>query len=100
MDLNGPSFVDWHGISSVGKWVGLFLQQERWRHQSNAEQGCCHLMNPLLAGSWTSSLAANRARADQLSSDDGAVRCEGPMSANSAMRTKMTRRSQLASSPE
>jgi hypothetical protein len=42
MDLNGPSFVDWHGAYPRSGGVGLSPQQERRRRQSNAAPGCCH----------------------------------------------------------
>jgi hypothetical protein len=56
-----------------------------------------HLVNPL-GRKQHHSRAANRARAETLSSDDGAVRCERQMSANSALPTpRLTARSDATS---
>src|SRR5262245_57574446 len=74
-------------ISSVAKRVGLLLQQERWRQQSNAAQGCCDLANPRGRKQQVRVWQLTAQERTTLSTDAGAVRGEGQMSASSVLLT-------------
>src|SRR4051812_4204888 len=46
MDLDGPSFVDWHDGYPWSGTDGLSPRQVAWRCHSNEESDCCHLVDP------------------------------------------------------